>query len=166
MNMSDEEVRYAIRRTVLCGRASERAGGSGRCMRTSMCGQDTPSHHLCCRANGYIRTHRHTSVVWTLHDRLKEVSSGPVEREVVMGSSRMDLVANVGDEMWNIDIGIVAIPDIYSNDPSSTLEQPSEATIEAEVLKGLQEGEHVILHPAREITDGLLVQAVNPMPGA
>ena len=37
---------------------------------------------------------------------------------------------------------------------------------EAEVLKGLQEGEHVILHPAREITDGLLVQAVNPMPGA
>ena len=75
MNMSDEEIRYAIRRTGLCGREGERAGGNGRCIRSTMCGQDTPSHHLSCRANGYIRTHRHTSVVWTLHDRLKEVRS-------------------------------------------------------------------------------------------
>ena len=88
------------------------------CDRLASCSfNDTPGHHLVCRATGRIRTTRHHSCVAILLNRLDKISRD-AKKEVVVGplrNGRMDIVATIGDDLWNIDVGIVTVRELGPN---------------------------------------------------
>ena len=135
--LSDDEARYALCRTLLSSRSAE---GCRQiiCNRLSSgtCGlNDTPGHHLVCKATGRLRTTRHHSCVAILMNRLSKVTRD-AKREQVVGAcrgGRMDIVATLGDTLMNIDVGIATVRELPPN--SLPLWTPTDDQVQEELAK-------------------------------
>lgn len=107
LRMSDEEVAYAVRRTVLFDPCAQGRWGAPTCR----CGvSGVGLHHLVCGLLHANRTRRHTSIVETLARELRGVSDD-VRKEHTFGGLRHDVYyvryEDGGLQTYMLDVSVV-----------------------------------------------------------
>ena len=146
--MTDDQVRYALRRQLL-SEFKELATAQGNCAQTGCDGRHHPMHHVTCEPFQYIRTGRHTSILNAVHSRMvwlgmargangtadhsKEVEHS--RKDNVSGTIRTDIMAVlVGADVDHIDIGVTSMG------LKSHVSWPSSASVQRAVALDAERG--------------------------